>query len=273
MDRLHHPEQDQVAQREDRRRPLGLGQRQFGLQITVLYGKILARHHDPIAQPVCTQRIAESAHAVPHGHRMRRTLNTGDAAVAVLQQVFGRHHRTAVVVRRDVRQHPGIGQVAVDQHQRHAALLHACEQRSVVAARRSDDSIHTPRQQGRQSVLLVALVLLRVDHHHLIVIIARLADHHARDIGKKRVFDIRNQQADRIGTICAQTLCQQAGRIVTAFDLLCHARHGTLTDAVFGRIAAQNARNSGNRTSGTFGDANESFFFHCFIFSSPMTNI
>ena len=204
---------------------------------------------------------------------MGRALDAGDAAVSVFEQVLGRHHRTAVIVRRDIGEHPGVGQIAVDQHQRHAALLHTGEQLRIAAARRGDDAVHPPRQQCRQSVLLVALVLLRVDHHHLIIIIARLADHHARNAGEKRILDIRNQQPDRIGTICAQTLCQQAGRIVAAFDLLCHARHGTLTDAVFGRIAAQNARNSGNRTSGTFGDANESFFFHCFIFSSPMTNI
>ena len=53
------------------------------------------------------------------------------------------------------------------------------------------------------AVLLVALVLLRVDHHHLIIIIARLADHHARNAGEKRILDVRNQQPDRIGTICA----------------------------------------------------------------------
>ena len=134
---------------------------------------------------------------------MGRALDAGDAAVSVFEQVLGRHHRAAVIVRRDIGEHPGVGQIAVDQHQRHAALLHTGEQLRIAAARRGDDAIHPPRQQRRQSVLLVALVLLRVDHHHLIIIIARLADHHARNAGEKRILDVRNQQPDRIGTICA----------------------------------------------------------------------
>ena len=112
--------------------------------------------------------------------------------------------------------------------------------------------------------LLVALVLLGVDHDDLIIIIARFANDDPGSMREKGVFDIGNQQADRIGAVRAQTFRQQTGRIIAASYLRHDTLDGALADAVSGRIAAQHSRDRGDGTLRSFGDTHQGFFFHRF---------
>lgn len=202
---LQGTESDRVAEGEYCcRRVLGL-KKKFGLQITVLNGKLVSYDAYMLFESFFLHRLLIASDSFLARVGRDGSLDACYLFMSHPDQMSRRHKTTLVVVCRDETQ-MGIVVVAVDKNYRKIIVVYTLYQGAVRSARHGNDSINPSGKEKGCAVVEILFILHRVDDDSRESSAMDFADDYAGNVSEIWIGYGWQQKSDRVGPVCAQTL-------------------------------------------------------------------
>lgn len=245
---LQGTESDRVAERENGcRRIVGL-KKKFGLQITVLNGKLVSYDPDVFIEPLFSHGFPIASDPFLAWIGGYGSLDARYFLMSHSYEVPCSHKTTLMVVSCDEAQ-MGVVIVTVNQYYRKIIVVYALYQGAVRSARHGNDSINPSGKEKGCAVVEILFILHRIDDDSRESSAVDLADDYACYVSEIWIGYGWQKKTDCIGLVCAQTLRNERRGIVVFPCILKNFFDSFLADSMLLGISAKYSGNRCNRES------------------------